>query len=114
MSDTTATISYDDFARLDLRIGRVTEAAAHPDADRLIVLKVDLGREQRQLVAGIRAYYDPQDLVGRSIIVVANLAPRTMRGVESQGMLLAATSEDKSQVVLLSPISEIPPGSKVS
>lgn len=109
-----ATIQYDDFAKLDLRVGRVLEAAAHPNADRLLVLKVDIGSEQRQLVAGIRGYYEPEQLVGKLIVVLKNLAPRAMRGVESQGMLLAASTEDRAQVIVLSPSADIAPGSKIS
>ncbi|MCK6456264.1 MAG: methionine--tRNA ligase subunit beta [Phycisphaerae bacterium] len=107
-------ITWDDFAKLDLRIARIIEAAAHPNADKLLVLRIDLGAEQRQLVAGIRGYYEPEQLVGRLIVVVTNLAPRTMRGIESQGMLLAASTTDRSQVILVSPSADIAPGSKVS
>jgi methionyl-tRNA synthetase len=84
-------ITIDDFRRIDLRVATITAAAPHPNADRLVVLNVDLGTEQRQLVAGIRAHYEPEQLVGKRIVVVANLAPATLRGVESRGMLLAAT-----------------------
>jgi tRNA-binding protein len=107
-------ITFDDFAKIDLRVARVLEARPHPNADRLLVLKVDLGTEQRQIVAGIRGYYEPETLVGKSIIVVANLAPRTMRGEESQGMLLAASNDDRSQVIVLTPMADIAPGAKVS
>jgi methionine--tRNA ligase beta chain len=107
-------IQYDDFLKLDLRVGTITAAEAHPNADKLLVIQVDLGTEQRQLVAGIRAYYDPAQLVGKQIIVVANLAPRMMRGLESKGMLLAASTPDKSQVVLLTTEKPVPPGSTVS
>ncbi len=108
------TISFDDFAKLDLRVAKVLEAHDHPNADRLIVLKIDLGTEQRQLVAGLRGHYEPADLVGRLIVVVKNLAPRMMRGEESQGMLLAASDDGKNQVILLSPERDIAPGSAVS
>ncbi len=108
------TISFDDFAKLDLRVAKVLEAHDHPNADRLIVLKIDLGTEQRQLVAGLRGHYEPADLVGRFIVVVKNLAPRKMRGEESQGMLLAASDDDKNQVILLSPERDIAPGAAVS
>ncbi|MCK6484377.1 MAG: methionine--tRNA ligase subunit beta [Phycisphaerae bacterium] len=116
MSDAPAkpVITFDDFAKLDLRIARVVECVPHPNADKLLVLKIDIGGEQRQIVAGIRAYYDPATLVGRNIVVVANLAPRTMRGQESQGMLLAASTPDRSRVVILAPIEEMPAGSPVS
>ncbi|MCZ6684273.1 MAG: methionine--tRNA ligase subunit beta [Planctomycetota bacterium] len=108
------TISFDDFAKLDLRVAKVLEAHDHPNADRLIVLKIDLGTEQRQLVAGLRGHYEPADLVGRLIVVVKNLAPRKMRGEESQGMLLAASDDDENQVILLSPERDIAPGAAVS
>jgi tRNA-binding protein len=114
MSDMPGIITFDDFAKIDLRVARVIEARPHPNADRLLVLKVDLGSEQRQIVAGIRAFYQPEDLIGKLIVVVKNLAPRAMRGEESQGMLLAASNEDKSQVIILSPTSDIAPGAKVS
>jgi methionine--tRNA ligase beta chain len=107
-------IQYDDFLKLDLRVGTVTAAEAHPNADKLLVLQVDLGTEQRQIVAGIRAHYDPAQLVGKQIIVVANLAPRMMRGLESKGMLLAASTPDKSQVVVLTAEKPVPAGSTVS
>lgn len=108
------TITFDDFAKVDLRVARVLEARPHPNADKLLVLRIDLGSEQRQIVAGIRGYYEPEQLVGKLILVVKNLAPRTMRGETSQGMLLAASTEDRSQVILLSPMADVPPGSKVS
>ena len=114
MSDQPAVIQFDDFAKLNLRVATVTKAEAHPAADKLLVLQVDLGTEQRQIVAGIRGHYEPEALVGRQIVVVANLAPRTMRGLESQGMLLAASTPDHSQVILLTPERTIAAGSKVS
>ena len=117
MSDmpiSTDTITFDDFCKIDLRVARILEAKPHPNADKLLVLKIDLGTEQRQIVAGIRGYYEPEQLVGHSIVVVKNLAPRTMRGETSQGMLLAASNEDRSQVILLTPMAEIGPGAKVS
>jgi tRNA-binding protein len=114
-------ITFDDFARLDLRVAKILEATNHPDADKLIVLKLDDGsgaQGGRQLCAGIRGHYDPADLVGKSIVIVANLAPRTLRGVESQGMLLAASEPAQGdaprRVILLTPETEAPPGSVVS
>lgn len=114
MTDTSDIISFEEFTKLDLRVGKVLEAREHPNADKLIVLKVDLGSEQRQLVAGLKGYYTPEELVGQSIIVVANLAPRQMRGEESQGMLLAAVTDDRTKVIHLTPAGDIPPGTKVS
>ncbi|GMV96101.1 MAG: methionine--tRNA ligase subunit beta [Phycisphaerae bacterium] len=113
-SPPTDKIQYDDFARVQLRVGRVLDAQPHPNADKLIVLKVDLGSEQRQICAGLRGYYEPAALVGKNIIVVANLAPRMMRGLESNGMLLAASSADRSKVIILTPDAEIEPGAVVS
>ncbi len=114
MNQTPAVIQFDDFLKLDLRVGTVKHAEVHPAADKLLVLQVDLGTEQRQLVAGLRGHYEPEALVGKQIVVVANLAPRMMRGKESKGMLLAATSPDQSQVILLTTERTIAPGSRVS
>ncbi len=107
-------IQYDDFAKVQLRVAKVLEAYNHPSADKLIVLKVDLGTEQRQICAGLRGHYDPATLVGRNIVVVANLAPRMMRGLESNGMLLAASNADHSKVILVTPEADIEPGAAVS
>jgi methionyl-tRNA synthetase len=95
------TVSYADFARLELRVARVIEAQPHPNADKLLLLQIDVGDEQKQIVAGIRQFYTPEQLVGRKIIVVNNLEPAMLRGETSSGMLLAATSGEK--VVLLQP-----------
>ncbi len=123
MSDEVQTkpqISFDEFAKVDLRVARVIEAEAHPNADRLLKLKVDDGSgEPRQICAGVRAFYKPEDLVGRLIVIVANLAPRQIRGEESRGMLLAASNQPKGneedrRVVLLTTMEEIEPGSIVS
>lgn len=108
------TISFDDFTKVKMRVGKVIEASDHPNADKLIVLKVDMGDEQRQLCAGLKGHYAPEQLIGKNLIVVTNLAPRKMRGVESNGMLLAACTTDYSQVIVLTTESDIPPGSAVS
>lgn len=110
----SAVIQFEDFAKLDLRVARVLEVREHPNAEKLLLLQIDLGGEQRQLCAGLRGHYTAEQLVGRNIIVIANLAPRKMRGEVSQGMLLAASSEDKSRVILLTTEVEIAPGSRVS
>ncbi len=110
-------ISYDDFAKLDLRTATVLAAEPHPNADRLLKLQIDLGDQQRQICAGLRQYYDPDQLVGRQIVVVANLQPRKIRGEDSNGMLLAASTmegEQVSEVVLLQPDKPIPAGSGIS
>ena len=111
------TIAFDDFARLDLRVATILEADEHPNADKLIKLQIDLGDEKRQICAGIKPYVDDlAALVGRQIVVVANLAPRKIRGEESNGMLLAASvveGDATTDVVTLTPAAEVPPGSTV-
>jgi tRNA-binding protein len=97
---------------LDLRVARVTEAAPHPNADRLIVLHISLGDEQRQIVAGLVGHYDPDDLPGRHIVIVANLQPAVLRGVESQGMLLAAEDSTGRLGLLTAPDAE--PGQRLA
>ncbi len=105
-------LSIEEFARLDLRVGTIRDAKPHPNADRLLVLTVDLGEPApRQLVAGIRAAYDVRTLPGQQVIVVANLKPATLRGVESQGMLLAASDADGLAVI--APGRRFAPGTKV-
>ena len=104
-------ITIEQFRGLELRVGTVTQAEPHPNADRLLVLRVDLGTEERQVVAGIRAHYDPAALVGRQVVVVANLEPAKLRGVESQGMVLAAS--DGERVVLVCPDDAVAAGAVV-
>jgi len=116
--ETKPTINFDDFARLDLRIGTIREAEAHPNADKLLKLQIELGDERRQICAGVKPYVDdPQSLVGQQIVVVANLEPRKIRGEESHGMLLAASVTEGDQlqdVVLLQPGKQVPSGAAVS
>lgn len=112
-ADESGLINIDDFFKVSLKVAHVTEAYDHPNADKLIVLKVDLGTEQRQICAGLRGHYEAATLVGKNVVVVANLSPRKMRGEVSQGMLLAASSEDRSQVILVTTDQSIAPGSSV-
>lgn len=114
--ETKPQIEFDDFLKIDLRVATITEAELHPNADRLLKLQVDLGDQTRQICAGVKAFYDPADLVGKQIIVVANLAPRKIRGEESNGMLLAASAMDGDEtkdVILLAPSKPAPAGSTV-
>jgi methionyl-tRNA synthetase len=108
-------IKYDDFAKLDLRVGTIKNVEDIEGADKLFKLSVDLGKEigQRTILAGIKKYYKKEELIEKQIIVIANLEPRKMRGLESQGMLLAAGNKDETKVILLSPEKEIENGSKV-
>jgi methionine--tRNA ligase beta chain len=105
-------IKFDDFQRIDLRVGRVLEAEKVEGSEKLLKLIVDLGSEKRQLVAGIAKYYKPQDLIGKEIVVVANLEPKKLMEIESQGMLLAANVD--GEPVILIPEKEVPPGTIVS
>jgi tRNA-binding protein len=105
-------ITYDDFAKLELRVAKVVEARPHPNADKLLLLQVDVGDQQKQIVAGIRQHYSPEQLVGKLIVIVNNLAPVMLRGETSNGMLLAATAGEK--VIVLTPDDpECAPGAKV-
>jgi methionyl-tRNA synthetase len=108
---TLPNVTYDDFAKLNFRVGTVKEAKPHPNADKLLVLQVDLGTETRQIVAGIRLHYEPASLIGKQIVVITNLEPRTLRGEVSHGMLLAASDGDK--LSLVAPNPPIKEGSQV-
>jgi methionyl-tRNA synthetase len=106
------TISIDDFAKVDLRVAQVLVAERVPKADKLLRLEVDLGYEKRQILAGIAQHYEPEKLVGRKIVIVANLAPRKMRGLESNGMLLAASLEGGAPV-LAGFLEDVPLGARL-
>ena len=105
-------ISFNDFMKLDIRVVTVLSAEKVEGADKLIKLEVDMGSEKRTLVAGIAETYDPKKVVGKQIPILANLEPRKLRGIESQGMILAAVVDDKA--VLLHPDKKVPEGSSVS
>ena len=109
--ETTATIAIDDFKKIELKVATIKAAEPHPNADKLMVLQIDLGTERRQICAGIRSHYTPEELVGKQIVIVANLATAKLRGMESQGMLLAASSGD--QVIVMTPDKPALAGSKV-
>ncbi len=104
-------IGIEEFLKLDLRIARVLRVEPHPNAEKLLKLTIDVGGSERQIIAGIAPWYRPDDLEGRSIVVVANLKPAKLRGEWSHGMLLAASGPDT--VAVLSPIRDVPPGSLV-
>jgi methionyl-tRNA synthetase len=109
-----ATIGIDDFAKIDLRVAQIVVAERIPKADKLLRLEVDLGYEKRQILSGIAEWYTPEELVGRRIAIIANLAPRKMRGLESHGMLLAASGENHASKPILASFSdEIALGSKI-
>jgi len=106
-------IQYDDFAKLELKAGTVTACMKVPKADKLLQLEVDLGTEKRTIVSGIAQHYSPEEMLGKQVIVVTNLAPRKMKGIESQGMILTAENSD-GKLQLLKPENPVSPGSNVS
>jgi methionyl-tRNA synthetase len=109
---TSPQITIDDFVKIDLRVAQILVAERVPKADKLLRLEVDLGYEKRQILAGIAQYYEPEKLVGRKIVIVANLAPRKMRGLESNGMLLAASLPDGAPV-LAGFLEDVPLGARL-
>ena len=106
-------IGLDEFQKVRLVTGRILEAERVPKSNKLVKLQVDLGTEKRQVVAGIGKKYTPEELVGRNVVLVANLKPATLMGVESNGMVLAATVGEAGEPSLLEVPSDVPPGSKV-
>ncbi len=107
----TEKITYEEFRKLDLKIATIKEAAPHPNADKLYVLTIDVGGSTKQIVAGIRLFYSEESLIGKQVVVVNNLEPATIRGVESQGMLLAAS--DEAGIAVVSPDRRVLEGSMV-
>jgi methionyl-tRNA synthetase len=110
--ENTTDITIDTFNKIDLRVGKIIEAEHVEGADKLVRLNIDLGSEKRQVFAGIKSAYNPEDLKGKLVVVVANLKARKMRFGESQGMVLAASSEE-SGIFLISPESGAVPGMQV-
>ncbi len=110
-SVTPSKTSIDDFRKIELKVATVKAAEPHPNADKLLVLQIDLGGEQRQICAGIRSHYTPEELVGKQIVVVANLETAKLRGLESQGMLLAAS--DEGRVIIMTPEKSVQAGAQV-
>ncbi len=106
-------ITFEEFVKMELRVAEIKSCEDIEGADKLYRLDIDAG-EERTIVAGIKQHYTKEELVGKKIVIVANLEPRKLRGIMSRGMLLAASNEDKSSVVLLTLDKDIPNGSKVS
>jgi methionine--tRNA ligase beta chain len=105
-------VTYDDFKKLELRIGEIVEADIVAGSSNLMKIIVDIGAERRQIVAGIAKYYSASDLIGKQIVVLINLEPKTIRGIESNGMLLAAV-ENEDNIALLTTEKRVAPGSIV-
>jgi len=104
-------VSFEDFKKFDIRIGKIISAEKVENTDKLIKLQIDLGNEQRQLIAGIAEYYKPDYLIGKEVPVIVNLEPKKFKGLDSRGMILAADVDGKP--ILLHPDKEIPPGSMI-
>ena len=104
-------VTIEDFRKLELKVAQIKEVTEHPNADRLYVITLDVGDKTKQVVAGIRASYQKEDLIGRQVVLVDNLEPALLRGVESQGMILAAS--DESGIVVISPEKNVKLGSIV-
>lgn len=105
-------IIFDDFNKLDIRIATILEAESVPETDKLLKLKIDLGDEQRELVAGIAEDYKPEDIKNKQVPILINLEPKTIKGIESQGMILAVDVNGKA--TLLYPDKKVNNGSKIS
>jgi methionyl-tRNA synthetase len=113
-TDASPQITIDDFAKVELRVAQVVVCERIPKADKLLRLEVDLGYEKRQILSGIAEWYTPEELIGRRIVVITNLAPRKMRGLESHGMLLAASTEGgKPHLATFSDAESLPLGSRL-
>ena len=110
----TEQIKFKDWQKLDIRIGKILKVEDIEGADKLYKLEVDIGTEKRILAAGIKQYYSKEELEGRLCVVFVNLEPKTLRGIESKGMILAAVNEDESKVILIEPEKSIEVGSKIS
>jgi len=108
-----ATITIDDFAKVELRVGQVQVAEPVKGADRLLRLEVNLGDEVRQIVAGIAGAYEPENLIGRKVVIVANLQPRKLRGLESNGMIVAASVGEKGKPVLAGFLEDVEIGARL-
>ena len=108
-----AQIGIEDFAKVELRVAQILVAERIPKADKLLRLEVDLGYEKRQILAGIAQYYEPEKLIGRKVVIVANLAPRKMRGLESNGMIVAASLGDQGAPVLAGFLEDVPIGARL-
>ena len=104
-------LNFTDFKKVELRVGRVLEAERIPESDKLLKLKVSFGSEERQILAGIGKKYAPEDLLNKQLVIVANLEPRVMMGLESQGMILASNSDNGP--IFLTPAQAVPDGATI-
>ncbi len=110
---TEGIVSFEDWSKLDLKVGKIIEVEDIEDADKLYKMEIDIGSEKRTVCAGLKQYYSKEDLKDKKIILFVNLAPRKMRGIESQGMILAAVNEDETKVRLIQPDGDVEVGARV-
>ena len=108
-----ATIAYGDFAKLDIRVGKITDVKRHDNADKLYIVQIDVGEQSLQTVTSLVPYYTEEELMGKQVVVLCNLAKAKMRGETSECMLLCAETEDESESVLLTPERLMPAGVKI-
>ena len=106
-------VKFSDFEKLELRVGEILKVEEHPNASKLFILKVSFGDEERTIVAGLRGHYTAEELEGKKAVFVTNLEPAVLRGVKSEGMILAASNEGKSEVKILKPKTEVEVGTIV-
>jgi methionyl-tRNA synthetase len=104
-------VTYEDFKKLEIKVAKITQVKDHPNADKLYIMIIDLGDKTKQIIAGIKGFYDKEELLGRKIVVIDNLEPVKLRGEESQAMLLAA--QDESGIAIITPDKEVKIGSIV-
>ena len=104
-------ITFDEFKKIEIKTAKILDVKDHPEADRLYIVDVDLGDEKRQIVAGIKKYYTPEELIGKDVAVIVNLEPALIRGVESNGMLLAGSNNEALSILTLD--RDLPPGSPI-
>ncbi|MGB9677058.1 MAG: methionine--tRNA ligase subunit beta [Candidatus Ratteibacteria bacterium] len=106
-------IKFEEFKKMDLRVGKIVEVEDIPGADRIYLITVDIGDEKRKMVAGIKPWYTKEQLVGKNIVVIVNLEPKKIKGIESNGMLLATMFDNKLSI-LTTDKEDVPPGSKIT
>ncbi|AJF62521.1 MAG: Methionine-tRNA ligase [archaeon GW2011_AR20] len=104
-------IPFNEWKKMDIRIGKILDVDNHPKADKLLVLKIDIGGEVRTIVAGIKGYYEREELMDKKVVVITNLEQKELRGIKSEGMILAAVKDDK--VILLTPDEDIKEGAVI-
>lgn len=105
-------VSFNDFKKMDIRVAEIKDVKDHPDADKLYVVEINIGTETKSIVAGVKNHYKPDELIGKKVIVLANMEPATIRGVESSAMILAAKDGDALSVLITE--KDLPVGSKIS